>query len=352
MNIPGAIVGGGYLLTKTSAGLVAFATGGCSGSGVPTCAPAWHVDGTFGDPVTDGSAVFVRDLATEHLRAFDTHGQPLWSFAIPAIANTTSVLLNGIRIDGAKVWAEIDDTANNAQTGRIVSLPAGGCGGATCNAITTITTNSFANGFSVAEGLVFTRSVGLSLSAFDAATGIEQWRSSINTGGRIQVRDGRVVTQVACAAHCQPLRIFAAHPSSGCSGMPLVCAPVAALAMVSGQEFVLTQHHLVASREGGVNWIDCDAGGTCSTVGGGTVPGISILPTGFYTVAAAGGLVYATQLAQIAAFNGDVPASCHPNKTCDPLWSATLSSSARGLVVTGGRLYVTENDGFTHVYGI
>src|SRR5690242_14196288 len=201
-KLPGMspVVGGGHVFASLNDpspivrhALVAYPEAGCTGSGVPTCAESWSLDGRYSPPATDGTSVFAVSIDSNVLHVLGTDGTPKWTYTPSAVAGATTVLAPDIRIDNGTVWLDVQDTNGSVRTDRLVSLPAAGCNSATCTAALTIGGTAIATkrdnnavdvgSFLATEGVVLASrfaNPGLSVHAYDPTTGAELWRSSEN----------------------------------------------------------------------------------------------------------------------------------------------------------------------------
>ncbi len=361
---PNVVLGGGYAYASLNDAsplvrhaLVAYREAGCTGTGVPTCAEAWHRDGRFSPPVSDGTSVFVVDQGANALQVLGTDGTPQWTFSAPATTGSTSTLDSTIRLDGGRAWVLSHDVdASAVETGRLFSVPAGGCGTATCAAQTTISggaVNSFVvvNGTVVASRLDAT--LGAHLHAYNAATGSERWRSS-EAGTVAAAGDGRVYAHLTCnGAHCAPGAVYDLQPGPSCTGTPLVCTEVAGISrMPSGP--MLTAHHAIAVDDGGqLVWYanDCVTATTCPPLALFDTPEVP-QSIGF---AGGGGVVFTAGPVGVGGpwriwAIDDALTGCSGNPSCPSIWTESPPAGVHGLAVSGGRLYAAEDDGLVHVY--
>jgi hypothetical protein len=376
-KLPGStpVVGGGHVFDSLNDpspivrhALVAYPEAGCTGSGVPTCAESWSLDGRYSPPATDGTSVFAVNLTTNVLRVLGTDGTPRWTYTPSAVAGATTVLAPDIRIDNGTVWLDVRDTKGGARTDRLVSLPAAGCNAATCAATLTIGGNAIAterdnNGvdvgsFLATEGVVLASRAtttsccpDVNVHAYDPTTGSELWRSS-EDANLVAARDGRAYARLACeTSTCTPGVIYPLHAGASCTGTPKTCTAIASLSRMTNGP-VLTANHVVTVDTGGDTvWYSNTCTGGCAKLASKTFIGYPG-PVGF---AAQGALVFTAGIPsvgndRISAFD-DSLASC-PGGTCTANWTTNPSVGVRALAVSGGRLYASETDGFVHVYGL
>ena len=148
------------LIVSTGAGLAAYPTVGC---GASTCAPAWHVAGSFSHVALQGSTVYAVGIVAggdgvTRLDAFDAarctpqQCAPVWASQEPLRpgAAASPTLANGLVLFA-------DPAAG------IVAWRRAGCGTARCSAVWSIPfPTSDAGQVVVADGRLYDGSLGLS----------------------------------------------------------------------------------------------------------------------------------------------------------------------------------------------
>jgi hypothetical protein len=372
-KLPGSavVLGGGFAFTtfgdpspSARHALVAYPEQGCTGSGIPTCAEAWSRDGLYSQPVTDGASVFVVDRAANVVRAFGVDGSPRWTYTPAPVTGATTTLATTLRVADGRLWAQaVDVTAANVRTDRLVALPTNGCGASTCTAVTTIGGDPIDN-FLAAEGVVFSDRA-LRVHMYDAATGNELWRTgdptrenpTLGSGVPIALRDGLAITHAFCekGGTCSETLTYDVHPTDPCTQDPCFKYSMYGWMHSNAQGVIATRPQPVGVDTGGaLSWWDCTTHTRCAETA--LYPTAGIPTDSGY--AKAGDLIFTVGQAsrtgpvRIRAVV-NAPDACPQGVTvrvCSDVWTTDTSHHVHGLVVAGGRLYASEDDGAVHVY--
>jgi hypothetical protein len=330
------VVSGGMVYEALSNGssgageLVAYdANGSTNCSGTPkTCLPLWAAPATsVAGPNVDGGRVFIADVVTQQLEAFDAAGvtgcsgaptrtcAPEWSasihsFAVPSVANGR-VYVPTFQTSPAYV-AAYDEAGSTGCSGSPV----------VCQPLFTVPLPSSTTG------------------SVDVSNGV-----------------GYVETEASWPTNSQ-LVAFDAAGVTGCSGSPLVCQPEWT-ALLSGAAHFTTP----AVANGRVyaastaNWGALDVFDAAGVTGcSGTPTVCSRLVT---TPAATSAYTFGSPIVTnglVIEMNAAYPATdtsgCSGGTpiVCAPLWTAPITPYISGAVVSYSTLFAAGSDSFIHAY--
>ena len=210
-------VAGGVVYVTSGSSLYAFRAAGC---GAATCNPLWTGTAVFGvtggsAPAVSGGKVYVS--AYKGVAAFSAAGcgsatcNPLWTGSTNIGGTTSSPAVSGgvVYVGVALGFA---------------AYSAAGCGASACNPLWTFSTGSeIVASPAVANGVVYVPDTsGSTLYALSTAGTLLWTAASVIGSDSPAVANGVVYAAASSGA----LDAFSAAGTTGCSGSPLVCAPL------------------------------------------------------------------------------------------------------------------------------
>jgi outer membrane protein assembly factor BamB len=351
-------------------------------SNVPNLTTAWSksVGAVTSSPAVYNGVVYV-GTAFNGLKAYNAaSGTLLW----------TGITLNGAQIIGSSPAVANGVVYIAATDNKLYAFKAAGCGAATCQPLWTVAIGTNSNDDqsppTVANGVIYVASGG-TLDAFSTTTHALLWSApSVSDRWAPAVANG--VVYIGGGGFPAGIVAFSANGKTGCSGVPLVCAPLwtgdadttaasSSPAVVNGVVYAGANSHLYAFSAAGCGAALCQplwqgtlshfvtsspavANGVAYIVAGGdgtfyafststhALLWTASLPVGGdnSSPAVAHGVVYVGGHGSLYAFNA---AGCGA-ATCQPLWTApntgSHSETDGSVAVANGMAYIGQEDGF------